>query len=34
MTKKLIIIGGGIAGLSTGVYSRMNGYNTTIFEKH
>ncbi|MGZ7159919.1 MAG: phytoene desaturase family protein [Methanobacterium sp.] len=34
MTKKLIIIGGGIAGLSTGVYSRMNGYDATIFENH
>ena len=34
MTKKLIIIGGGIAGLSTGVYARINGYDTIIFEKH
>ncbi len=34
MTKKIIIIGGGIAGLSTGVYARMNGYDTIIFEKH
>ena len=34
MTKKIIIIGGGIAGLSTGIYAQMNGYNATIFEKH
>lgn len=34
MTKKIIIIGGGIAGLSTGIYARINGYDTTIFEKH
>lgn len=34
MTKKIIIIGGGIAGLSTGVYARMNGYDAIIFEKH
>ncbi len=34
MTKKIIIIGGGIAGLSTGIYARMNGYDATISEKH
>ncbi len=34
MTKKIIIIGGGIAGLSTGIYAQMNGYSATIFEKH
>ncbi len=34
MTKKIIIIGGGIAGLSTGVYAQINGYDVTIFEKH
>ncbi|MGF7117552.1 phytoene desaturase family protein [Methanobacterium oryzae] len=34
MTKKIIIIGGGIAGLSTGVYAQLNGYDATIFEKH
>lgn len=32
--KSLIIIGGGIAGLSAGCYARMNGYDTTIFEMH
>jgi phytoene dehydrogenase-like protein len=31
---KLIIIGAGIAGLSTGCYARMNEYDVTIFEKH
>lgn len=30
--KKVIIIGGGMAGLSAGTYLRMNGYDTTIFE--
>ena len=30
----VIIIGGGIAGLSAGCYARMNGYDTTIFEMH
>ncbi len=30
----LIIIGGGIAGLSTGCYARMNGFRTRIFEMH
>ncbi|MBN1848842.1 MAG: NAD(P)/FAD-dependent oxidoreductase [Deltaproteobacteria bacterium] len=34
MEKKIIIVGAGIAGLSTGCYSRMNGFQTTIFEMH
>jgi len=34
MEKKIIIIGGGIAGLSAGCYGRMNGYATEIFEMH
>lgn len=29
---KLIIIGAGIAGLATGCYARMNGYDVEIFE--
>jgi phytoene dehydrogenase-like protein len=32
MGKNMIIVGAGIAGLSTGCYARMNGYRTTIFE--
>jgi phytoene dehydrogenase-like protein len=28
------IIGGGFAGLSAGIYARMNGYETQIFEMH
>ena len=32
--KSIIIIGGGIAGLSAGVYGRMNGFRTQIFEMH
>jgi len=32
MPKRIIIIGGGIAGLSAGCYARMNGYHTEIFE--
>jgi phytoene dehydrogenase-like protein len=36
MTKRrsIIIIGGGIAGLSAGCYAQMNGYSTEIFEMH
>ncbi len=34
MANSMIIIGAGIAGLSTGCYARMNGYKTTIFEMH
>jgi phytoene dehydrogenase-like protein len=34
MEKSIIIVGGGIAGLSTGCYAQMNGFKTTIFEMH
>jgi phytoene dehydrogenase-like protein len=34
MAKKIIIIGGGMAGLSAGCYGRMNGYDTELFEMH
>jgi phytoene dehydrogenase-like protein len=34
MPKKVIIIGGGIAGLSAGCYARMNGFDTDIYEMH
>ncbi len=32
--KTMIIIGGGLGGLSTGCYAQMNGYRTTIVEMH
>jgi phytoene dehydrogenase-like protein len=32
MSKSIIIIGGGIAGLSTGIYAMMNGYEASIYE--
>jgi phytoene dehydrogenase-like protein len=31
---KIIIVGGGIAGLCAGVYARRSGYEVDIFEKH
>ena len=34
MKKKVIIIGGGIAGLCAGSYLQINGYDTEIFEMH
>jgi len=34
MKKKITIIGGGIAGLSAGIYSAMNGFDTEIIEMH
>jgi phytoene dehydrogenase-like protein len=34
MEKNMLIIGAGIAGLSTGCYAQMNGYKSTIFEMH
>jgi phytoene dehydrogenase-like protein len=34
MTKSVIIIGAGIAGLAAGCYAQMNGYRSQIFELH
>lgn len=34
MKEKVIIIGGGVAGLSAGIYAAMNGFNTEILEMH
>jgi phytoene dehydrogenase-like protein len=34
MEKRMVIVGAGIAGLSTGCYALMNGYKTTILEMH
>lgn len=33
-SKKIIIIGAGIAGLAAGCYAQMNGYDSEIFEMH
>ena len=32
--KTIIIIGAGLAGLSTGCYAQMNGYKSMVFEHH
>lgn len=32
MEKRILIVGAGISGLSAGFYSRINGYQTSIFE--
>ena len=32
--KKIIIIGGGVAGLSAGIYAQLNGFDATIVEMH
>ncbi len=32
--KKLVIIGGGVAGLSAGIFGRLNGFQTIILEKN
>ena len=32
--KKVIIIGGGIAGLSAGIFAQKNGFESVILEKH
>jgi phytoene dehydrogenase-like protein len=34
MSKKIAIIGAGIAGLTAGCYARMNGFEAVIFESH
>lgn len=31
---KIIIVGGGVAGLTAGVCAQMNGYDAVIYEKH
>lgn len=31
--KKIVIVGGGIAGLSAGIYGKLAGYDVEIFEK-
>ena len=33
-TKKILIIGGGVAGLATGCYGRLQGYETQILEMY
>lgn len=30
----ILIIGGGVSGLSAGVYAQLNGFRTTLLEKH
>lgn len=32
--KKIVIVGGGIAGLSAGIYGRLAGYDVDIYEKN
>ncbi|MBR6772712.1 MAG: NAD(P)/FAD-dependent oxidoreductase [Clostridia bacterium] len=34
MAKKIIIIGGGVAGLSAGIYGALEGYDCTVLERH
>ncbi len=34
MSQRILIVGGGVAGLSAGCYARMNGYDATVFEQH
>jgi phytoene dehydrogenase-like protein len=34
MAGKIIIIGGGMAGLTAGIYARLNGYDAEILEMH
>jgi phytoene dehydrogenase-like protein len=34
MNKKIVIIGGGVAGLSAGIYARLNGFEAEIVEMH
>jgi len=34
MAKKIVIIGGGIAGLSAGIYAKLNGFDAEVIEMH
>ena len=32
--KRIVVIGGGVSGMSAGIYARINGFDTVICEKH
>lgn len=32
--KKVIIIGGGISGLSSGIHAQLKGFESIVIEKH
>lgn len=32
--KRVVIVGGGVSGLSAGIYARLNGFDAVICEKH
>ena len=32
--KRIVVIGGGVSGMSSGIYARINGFDTVICEKH
>ena len=34
MSKKVVVGGAGIAGLSAGIYAAQSGFDVTILEKH
>jgi len=34
MAKKIVIVGGGVAGLSAGIYAKLNGFDAEIIEMH
>ena len=34
MKKKILIIGGGVSGMSVGIYAQINGFDSLIIEKH
>ena len=34
MNKHIIIVGAGLAGLTSGIYARQSGFDTTIYESH
>ena len=34
MAKSIIVIGAGMGGLAAGIYGRLNGFTTTIYEAH
>jgi phytoene dehydrogenase-like protein len=34
MSKKIVIIGGGVAGLSAGIYAKLNGFDAQVIEMH
>ena len=34
MSERILVVGGGLAGLSAGIHARKAGYDVTVLEHH